>query len=402
MKKNNLKLNLTYNSNLVKKHYEDYPYPQYPLVSSIRKIDTYSLNVYSLWSYFNCKILRVRPNILLAGSGSFSPYPTAIANNDAEKIWALDLSKKNLRRARLHCFLHGIFLKVKYLEEDLLNFNYKKSFFHFIDCYGVIHHISNDKKALKNIHDLLVDDGIARIMVYSKGARSKIESVRRAFKLLKINKLWMIKKLMAKAQKKKINNNREYQFLELIENNYEANFDSGIADMFLHPYAKTYSIEQLITLIDECSLVTLRFTHNGAITDTTNEIERLKILQKEKKLFTNFILFVGKKKIDKIDKINKIDEKEYKSKLETYISLNPIIKKYLKFWSPFPQTIANKFFTNKFAYNLNLNYQQKKLLAHFKIAKKRNELELDKSCEEYEKISTFLDSLMLIEYTKDM
>ncbi len=157
-------------------HYERYVYPQFPLLSSVKKADTYALNLESLWARFNGeKPGSQDQQILLAGCGSFSPYPTAVANPNA-KITALDLSRANLRRARFHTLLHGYF-NVDFIAGDLgesPNFLPHHSF-HFIDCYGVLHHIPDISAALQAIHRLLKPGAMVRMMVYSHGAHQRCE-----------------------------------------------------------------------------------------------------------------------------------------------------------------------------------------------------------------------------------
>ncbi|MBZ4194640.1 MAG: class I SAM-dependent methyltransferase, partial [Candidatus Contendobacter sp.] len=102
----------------VKAHYERHVYPQFPLWASVRTCDVYALNLDALWARFNGERLPQKERkILLAGCGSFSPYPTAVANPEAQ-IMALDLSEANLRRATLHSWIHGYF-NVNFIRGDI-------------------------------------------------------------------------------------------------------------------------------------------------------------------------------------------------------------------------------------------------------------------------------------------
>ena len=303
----------------VKTHYERYVYPQFPLLTSVRECDTYALNLDSLWARFNGE--RLAPTdgrILLAGSGSFSPYPTAIANRKA-RITALDLSKANLSRARLHTLLHLCF-NVKFIEGDLTNAKaiLGDKRFHFIDCYGVLHHIPDVVPALQSIHSLLKEGGIIRIMVYSTGVRRSVQAVRTAMKLLHVDEVKSIKRLYRKAA----DNSR---FKDCIESNYEAGFDWGLADMFLHPYAKTYKIAELLEILDKARLEPILFAHPGALSDVRNEIARIRNIELANELSTNFILFAGRMEDAEI----RLAWSRYRQTQDTFISLNPVIKNSL-------------------------------------------------------------------------
>ena len=87
-------------SDPVQTHYQSYPYPHYPLIASVRRCDTYALNLEALWARFNRSLPPPEAKrILIAGCGTFAPYPWAVANPDVPII-ALDLSERSLRRAR--------------------------------------------------------------------------------------------------------------------------------------------------------------------------------------------------------------------------------------------------------------------------------------------------------------
>src|SRR5665647_440173 len=94
-------------TNPVQTHYQKYPYPTYPLIASVRRCDTYALNFETIWSHFNQTLPPPEAKkILIAGCGTFAPYPWAVANPDVT-ITARDLSEGSLKRARWHCLLHG-------------------------------------------------------------------------------------------------------------------------------------------------------------------------------------------------------------------------------------------------------------------------------------------------------
>lgn len=300
----------------VKTHYEKYVYPRFPLLTSVRECDTYALNLDSLWARFNGE--RLAPTdgrILLAGSGSFSPYPTAVANRNA-RITALDLSKANLDRARLHTLLHLCF-NVELIEGDLINAKaiLGDKRFHFIDCYGVLHHIPDVVPALQSIRSLLKEGGIIRIMVYSTGARRSIQAVRTAMKLLHVDEVKSIKHLYRKAA----DNSR---FKDCIESSYEAGFDWGLADMFLHPYAKTYKMAELLEILDKAQLEPILFAHPGALSDVRDEIARVRNMEMTNELSTNFILFAGRMQ----DAGIRLAWNRHRQTENTLISLNSVIK----------------------------------------------------------------------------
>jgi SAM-dependent methyltransferase len=272
--------------NPVQKHYQCYPYPQYPLIASVRRCDTYALNLDTLWCRFNGKFPPIAARkILIAGCGTFSPYPWSVANPDAN-ITALDLSERSLRRARLHCLLHGR-RNVTYQCGDLLNSVSASDTFGLIDSYGVLHHLDDPLSGLKSLEARLLDGGILRIMVYSRYARREEESIRRALRLLKISTPVRVRRLLTKAR-------RGSRLANYMASSDEIKTNSGIADALLHPQVQTFRIDELMDMIRQTGLQPLLFAHQDALEDVQAEIRRLQTLEKDRRSTGNFILYLGK------------------------------------------------------------------------------------------------------------
>ena len=270
---------------LVRHHYELYPYPQYPLLASIRRCDTYALNLTALWTRFNGILPPpTAKRVLIAGCGSFSPYPFSLANPDAD-ITALDLSSRNIKRARLHCLLHGN-RNVTFRCSDLLDQSSTDGKFGLIDAYGVLHHLRDPLTGLKTLASRLTEGGILRIMFYSRYARREEDSIRRAFRMLGVSDLATAKSIIRRAKP----GSRLRRF---VESSHETNFDSGLADALLHPRVHTYRIEGFMELIQQSGLQPLLFAHDGALEDVTQEVERIRRMETAKQAPDNFILYLG-------------------------------------------------------------------------------------------------------------
>jgi SAM-dependent methyltransferase len=268
---------------LVQNHYQKYPYPHYPLFASIRRCDTYALNLTALWTRFNGVLPPSEAKkILIAGCGTFAPYPWAVANPDVP-ITALDLSERSLERARLHCLLHGR-TNVRYHCGDLLGHTGEN--FGLIDSYGVLHHLDDPLAGLKSHEQRLVPGGIVRIMVYSRYARREEEAIRRAFRLLGIRTTEAARHLLGRARK----GSRLAAYLAVSD---EAATTSGIADALLHPQVLTYRIDELLEMINQTGLKLLLFAHSGARENPQEELERLRTLEKERHAPDNFVLYLG-------------------------------------------------------------------------------------------------------------
>lgn len=273
-------------SDPVQIHYQQYPYPQYPLLASVRRCDTYALNLHTLWARFN----RTQPppeaeKILIAGCGAFAPYAWAVANPDTQ-ITALDLSERSLRRARWHCLLHGR-RNVDYRCGELLDPAAIDGTFGLIDSFGVLHHLEDPLAGLKALENRMVQGGILRIMLYSRYTRREEESIRRAFRLLGIDSPRAARRLLEKAAA----GSRLANYLAASD---EAATASGLADALLHPRVHTYRIDELLEMIAQTGFEPLLFAHRDAREEPRKEIERLRTLEKERRSPGNFVLYLGK------------------------------------------------------------------------------------------------------------
>lgn len=270
----------------VRDHYERHPYPRIPLLAAVRPWDTYALNLTALWARCNGSLLPVpRQRILLAGCGTFSPYPFGIANPGA-RITALDLSASTLRRARLHARLHGC-RGIEFACGDLTDPAVAPGPFHLIDAYGVLHHLADPGAGLAALADRLIPGGILRLMVYSHGARREVESVRRAFRLLGMDDPATARQLVHRAP-------QGSRLARVVAELPEARSAAGFADAFLHPRARTYRIDQLMELLERTGLTPLLFTHHKASPDAATEVERLRRAEREGTIGHNYTLLVGK------------------------------------------------------------------------------------------------------------
>jgi len=359
-------------SNAVQKHYQCYPYPKYPLIASIRHCDTYALNLDALWCRFNEALPPTSAKkILIAGCGTFAPYPWSVANPDA-KITALDLSESSLRRARLHCLLHGR-RNLVYQCGDLLDSCNISGEFGLIDAYGVLHHLDDPLSGLKALESKLQEGGILRIMVYSRYARREEESIRRAMRLLGINTPSQVRRLLSKAR----SGSRLANYVAASD---ETDSDAGIADALLHPQVHTFRIDGLLDVIRQTGLEPLFFAHYGALDDVQEEIDRLHALEKDRLSPGNFILYLGK---------NILDPRE--SSKENFIMLNPCLRSAV---SPF--TLGTVHIPSRIGIgNPVFGYSERRFLRRFVTPVLKSELRSEST----EAIDVYKRALFLLEYS---
>ena len=355
----------------LRRHYERWVYPRYPLLASVRPWDTYALNLDALHARFNGALPPSHARrILLAGCGSFSPYPTSLANPGVP-ITALDLSAANLRRARLHCLLHGQF-GIAFERGDILDPAAASGEYGFIDSFGVIHHLADPLEGLRALERRLAPGGILRLMVYSRGARREAESIRTALRLLKIGDVATVKRLIRRAP-------AGSRFRQYVDASAEAAFDSGIADAFLHPRTRTYRIDEFMALVGETGLAPLMFAHEGALLSVSEEVARLQRLEREREEFPNFILYLGRQPLGGSDLLP-----------DARIMLNPALRTAVGALRLAPVVIPPRLGRA----NSPLGFAAKRFLRRFVCPLPVASL----SAEELERTRPFLDALFLVAF----
>jgi hypothetical protein len=152
----------------------------------------------------------------------------------------------------------------------------------------VLHHLDDPLEGLKALAGRLSERGILRIMVYSRYARAEEESIRRAFRLLKVSDPATARRLIARSRP----GSRLARFSQASP---EAGFDSGLADALLHPCVHTFRIYELIELVRQSGLEPLLFAHDGALEQVDLEIERIRDMEAGHCSPGNFVLYLGKK-----------------------------------------------------------------------------------------------------------
>ena len=358
-------------SEIVQRHYEQYPYPRYPVLASVRTSDTYALNLQSLWSYANGTTLPSEARtILVAGCGTFAPYPFSLANQECS-VTALDLSERSIRRARLHCLLHGR-RNIRFVTGDLEESTLLPGPFGLIDAYGVLHHLDDPLAGLQTLVRRLTTGGIIRLMLYSSITRRDEESLRRAFRLLKITSVQTVRDMVRRSPP----GSRLRTFFEASR---EVDDDVGVADALLHPSVRTYRIDGLLNLLKKAGLKVLRFAHSEALPEVELEEERLRALEREQCSPGNFVIYAVRENHVRVE-----------AAPDSLLQLNPCLSKVVRSLLPGPVEIPARFGGD----NSLLSWSERRFLNRFQEPIPLSML----APGEVEKADTFVQALFLSSY----
>lgn len=245
-------------SQKIHNQYTRWPYPDIPLMGSVRRTDTWQINLSYLADRCGVPPSSGRPRILIVGCGTFQPYVFARANPDAD-ITATDISQTSLKIAQTRNRLHGI-SSVTFQTLDLNQpETYPTGMFDYIECYGVLMHLADPQKTLNALACKLTPNGILRIMVYPAFSRKRIFQIQRLAKLLDLHQEniahpRLLRKIMFSLP---VSHPLRITFTTYRDS---AN-NAGIVDGFLHAGDRAFTGHQLGTLIENAGLKPAFYFH---------------------------------------------------------------------------------------------------------------------------------------------
>ncbi|MEK7286464.1 MAG: methyltransferase domain-containing protein [Nitrospirota bacterium] len=229
----------------IQDQYHLWPYPNIPLIGSVRQTDTWQINLNYLADRCGVKAPPRRPKILIVGCGTFQPYVFALANPNAD-ILATDFSETSLKIAQRRNNLHGI-RNVCYQQLDLNQAIYPEGPFDYIECYGVLMSMTDPEAVMNKLAERLTAHGILRVMVYPAFGRKAIFQIQRLAKLLRLHyEDRAHPRLLRKIMLSLPHSHPLYHTFTTYRDTENA---AGIVDAFLHPCDRAFTGHQFGTLI---------------------------------------------------------------------------------------------------------------------------------------------------------
>ena len=251
--------------------YKKYPYP-FPS-SKIKNVNEL-LNLFKLFSLENNFDFNNK-NILDAGSGTGHRIINVAKYYDKSNFLGIDFSENSIKFAKKIAKKNRIsnieFRKVNLLQK--IKFQKK---FDVILSMGVLHHLSDPKKGLKNILSLLEKNGILFLYLYGKLGGHERMIKKQIVKTLLDNKnnyedgIKLIKKLQF--------DDLEYGWN--IDSVNKKERDSVIVDAYLHANEKLYDFEEIDLLLKNSGI--FGYSIFGITTRTQGHLFSTELNSKEK------------------------------------------------------------------------------------------------------------------------
>ncbi|NJK37930.1 MAG: methyltransferase domain-containing protein [Oscillatoriales cyanobacterium RM2_1_1] len=252
----------------VKQLYDTYPFPPDPL--SNEPPPGYNWRWCWPTAYSFCtgqapQDYQIR--ILDAGCGTGSSTEYLIKLNSRAAVLGIDLSDGAIKMARERCSQSGICSagtpEPEFQRLSLYDVTQLAGQFDLINCVGVLHHLPDPIRGLRNLAVKLAPGGLMHIFVYAELGRREIRLMQEAIALLQGNRRGNYQDGVKTGRQ---------MFAALPPENPLAKYESSrwamenqrdecFADMYVHPQEIDYNIQTLFELIEASGLEFIGFSN---------------------------------------------------------------------------------------------------------------------------------------------
>jgi SAM-dependent methyltransferase len=251
----------------VRSQYESYPYPKRnPLDERVKLFVTSTEHLGKIGHYcFNgTRDLREGGRFLIAGGGTGDAaiyLAEQLRDTDAEVVY-VDLSVRSMDIARQRAEIRGL-TNISWHHNSLLDLpNLNLGDFDYINCCGVLHHLSDPAKGLQALSSVLKDDGCMAIMVYAQYGRTAIYQIQELMRYINNDEqdfqrcISNTRHILANLPDSNWYKRDESRWRETL-NEFG---DIEIFDLFLHSQDRAYTVPEIYQLALENGLNLISFT----------------------------------------------------------------------------------------------------------------------------------------------
>ena len=204
--------------------------------------------------YFPSRPPADRLDVLVAGCGTREAARLA-AGSPAARIAGIDLSEASLAETRRLKTKHGLDnLELRQLAlEDAAELDRD---FDLIFCSGVLHHLEDPLAGFAALRGVLRRGGAMNIMLYGRYGRLGIDMLR---EILRRAGARCGEAGIAEARRWFWSLPRQNPFRDSLLRLNDINYDSGVADLLLHPRERSFAVPEIYEFLARSGLVLQRF-----------------------------------------------------------------------------------------------------------------------------------------------
>lgn len=188
-------------------------------------------------------------SILVAGCGTAQAARHALRHPDAQVV-GIDVSATSIEATDRLVALHGITnLTTHVLPIEEVS-TLDRRFDHVV-CTGVLHHLADPLAGLRALRSVLASDGAITLMVYAPYGRTGVALVQEYCRLLGVSTApGDVADLVATLRELPIG----HPLGRLLRETRDFHHDDALADALLNPRERSYSVPELLGLLDEAGL----------------------------------------------------------------------------------------------------------------------------------------------------
>lgn len=248
-------------SQIVRAQYEENPYPRWLAIPQVRRRNIRPV-ISQLFPRFVPPPFVDGPiQMLIAGCGT-GRHPIQAASYNNVEITAVDISKSSLAYATRMSRKYGI-KNVRFMQADIMELAGLDKRFHIIECVGVLHHMEDPLGGWRVLKNLLVDNGMMSVGLYSELARSRIIAARDVIQSERISPdRNSIREFRRRILRRELGD-RLYD----LRNSYDLYSTSECRDLLFHFKEHRFTLPQLNRAIDELNLDFIGFVFDSIKTE---------------------------------------------------------------------------------------------------------------------------------------
>jgi len=241
----------------VRAQYEDHPYPRHLRSNRLtpRPLREELASVLPNTDH-NRLPGSATPAILIAGCGTGQHVVQTATRYQGAQVTAVDLSRASLAFAQQRAERVGI--SARFLHADILQLGELDQRFDLIESAGVLHHMADPEAGWRVLTDLLADDGVMRIALYSERARSSVVAARKLFDALPRSDAEI------RAARDRIRALDSEHPAAMATGSPDFYSLSSTRDLLFHTQEHRFTIPQLVEIIEWLGLEFLGFEVNAA------------------------------------------------------------------------------------------------------------------------------------------
>jgi len=241
--------------------YEEFPYPhRNPEHEKIRllsgglgRLDSVNHNCFRGTQDFH------NFRVLIAGGGTGDGlilWAEQLRDRHNSEVVYIDFSEASAKIAKERAKIRGL-ENITWIHDSLLNLpDLDLGTFDFIDCNGVLHHLTDPDAGLNALKSVLNPEGAMNLMVYAPYGRTGIYQMQNLMRL--VNGDEQDSRIRIAETKGILESLPETHWIKVTEKlgmkNSDLNNDAGVHDLFLHAKDRAFTILEVHEFLDKCGL----------------------------------------------------------------------------------------------------------------------------------------------------